>query len=74
MWCHISEDSTLLRVFKNPVQRRIFGHKREIVKRIRRRLHNKEAYHLFSSRSKSDQIEEAVEGASCSRFRELGNA
>jgi len=74
MWCHISEDSTLLRVFKNPEQRRMFGHKREMVKMMRRRLYNKEAYHLFSSQSKSDQIEEAVEGVSCSRFRELENA
>ena len=27
MWCQISEGSTLLRVFKNLVQRRMFGHK-----------------------------------------------
>jgi hypothetical protein len=56
------------------MQRRIFGRKRNVVKRERRKLHNTEAYYLFSSPSKCDQIEEAVEGGSCSRFRELGNA
>jgi hypothetical protein len=74
MWCYISEDSSLLRVFKNPLHRAMFEHNRETVKRERRKLHNKEVYNLFSSPSKSDQIEEAVEVRSYSRSREVGNA
>jgi len=53
MWCHSSEDGTLVRVFKNSIHGRMFGHEREIVKRMRRTLCNKEAYYLFSSPSKS---------------------
>jgi hypothetical protein len=49
----------------------MFEHNRETVKRERRKLHNKEVYHLFSSPSNSDQIEEAVEVRSCSRPREV---
>jgi hypothetical protein len=32
MWCQSSEDSTLLRVFKNSIHRRMFGHEREVEK------------------------------------------
>jgi hypothetical protein len=56
------------------MHRAMFGHKRERVKREKIKLHKKEAYHLFSSPSKSDQIEEVDEVGSCSRSREVGNA
>jgi len=38
-----------LRVFENGVLRRIFGHKRDEMKREWRKLHNEELHDLYSS-------------------------
>jgi hypothetical protein len=45
-----------LRVFENRVLRRIFGPKRDEVKKQRRKLHNGELHNLYSSPDNSRQV------------------
>ena len=48
-WSLTLREESRLRVFENTVMRRIFGPKRDEVKREWKKLHNEELYGLYSS-------------------------
>ena len=69
-WSLSLREERRLRVFENRVLRRIFGPKRDEVRREWRKLHNEELNDLYCSPNivKGDKIEKNEMGGACSLY------